>query len=638
METSMQYAWLVPLFPLIAFAIILSFGRQLKEGAGYISILLTAASLVLACITFVARFQEGAQDYVLSIKWLQVGDYVIPVGFEVNQLNAMMLVIVSVVSLLVQIYSRGYMQGDQRFPVFYQYLALFTFSMLGLVISPNLLQLYIFWELVGVCSFLLIGYYYFKPEAKAAAKKAFIVTRIGDVGLFIAICLLFWQTGRFEFDNIFTAIQGGKVEPFIITLAAILIFVGAVGKSGQFPLHTWLPDAMEGPTPVSALIHAATMVAAGVYLVATTFPLFIESPIALDVVAYVGGFTAIFAASIGLTQRDIKRVLAYSTVSQLGFMMMALGVAGAAGYVAGTFHLMTHAFFKALLFLAAGSVIHAVHTQDVFKMGGLSKRMPVTSVVFLIGCLAIAGIPPFSGFWSKEEILGAVYAAGRYDLLIIAIVAAFFTAFYMFRLYFLTFRGAPASEGAKKAYESPSVMTIPMLLLALLAIGAGFINLPNAPMLGEWMMSGSVGQFIIDKFGEEAGHSALWLQIVAVIISLFGIGLAYLMYGKKNLPTDIISEQLPWLYQLSYRKFYMDELYTFVFIRPLKGIGLAFNWLDHYIIGGLVRSIGGLTNMVGRLLSRLQSGQMQTYGFVVLLGLVVLMVSLTALGGVPFVK
>ncbi|MCR8978244.1 NADH-quinone oxidoreductase subunit L [Brevibacillus laterosporus] len=638
MDTSMQYAWLVPLFPLIAFAIILSFGRQLKEGAGYISILLTAASLVLACITFMARFQEGAQDYVLSIKWLQVGDYVIPVGFEVNQLNAMMLVIVSIVSLLVQIYSRGYMQGDQRFPVFYQYLALFTFSMLGLVISPNLLQLYIFWELVGVCSFLLVGYYYFKPEAKAAAKKAFIVTRIGDVGLFIAICLLFWQTGRFEFDDIFTAIQGGKVEPFIITLAAILIFVGAAGKSGQFPLHTWLPDAMEGPTPVSALIHAATMVAAGVYLVATTFPLFIESPIALDVVAYVGGFTAIFAASIGLTQRDIKRVLAYSTVSQLGFMMMALGVAGAAGYVAGTFHLMTHAFFKALLFLAAGSVIHAAHTQDVFKMGGLSKRMPVTSVVFLIGCLAIAGIPPFSGFWSKEEILGAVYAAGRYDLLVIAIVAAFFTAFYMFRLYFLTFRGTPASEGAKKAYESPSVMTIPMLLLALLAIGAGFINLPNAPMLGEWLMSGSVGQFIIDKYGEEAGHGALWLQIVAVIISLFGIGLAYLIYGKKNLPNDIISEQLPWLYQLSYRKFYMDEIYTFVFIRPLKGIGLAFNWLDYYIIGGLVRSIGGLTNMVGRLLSRLQSGQMQTYGFVVLLGLVVLMVSLTALGGVPFVK
>ncbi|ATO49163.1 NADH-quinone oxidoreductase subunit L [Brevibacillus laterosporus] len=638
MDTSMQYAWLVPLFPLIAFAIILSFGRQLKEGAGYISILLTAASLVLACITFMARFQEGAQDYVLSIKWLQVGDYVIPVGFEVNQLNAMMLVIVSIVSLLVQIYSRGYMQGDQRFPVFYQYLALFTFSMLGLVISPNLLQLYIFWELVGVCSFLLVGYYYFKPEAKAAAKKAFIVTRIGDVGLFIAICLLFWQTGRFEFDDIFTAIQGGKVEPFIITLAAILIFVGAAGKSGQFPLHTWLPDAMEGPTPVSALIHAATMVAAGVYLVATTFPLFIESPIALDVVAYVGGFTAIFAASIGLTQRDIKRVLAYSTVSQLGFMMMALGVAGAAGYVAGTFHLMTHAFFKALLFLAAGSVIHAAHTQDVFKMGGLSKRMPVTSVVFLIGCLAIAGIPPFSGFWSKEEILGAVYAAGRYDLLVIAIVAAFFTAFYMFRLYFLTFRGTPASEGAKKAYESPSVMTIPMLLLALLAIGAGFINLPNAPVLGEWLMSGSVGQFIIDKYGEEAGHGALWLQIVAVIISLFGIGLAYLIYGKKNLPNDIISEQLPWLYQLSYRKFYMDEIYTFVFIRPLKGIGLAFNWLDYYIIDGLVRSIGGLTNMVGRLLSRLQSGQMQTYGFVVLLGLVVLMVSLTALGGVPFVK
>ncbi|WP_232697885.1 NADH-quinone oxidoreductase subunit L [Brevibacillus daliensis] len=636
MDTMMQYAWLVPLFPLIAFAIILSFGRQLKEGAAYISILFTGASLLLSLLTFWERFKDGAQDYVFSMTWLKVGDYVIPAGFEINQLNAMMLVIVTTVSLLVQIYSRGYMHGDSRFPVFYQYLALFTFAMLGLVISPNLLQVYIFWELVGACSFLLVGYYFFKPQAKAAAKKAFIVTRIGDVGLFIAICLLFWQTGSFAFEDIFTAVENGKVEPAIITLSAILIFVGAAGKSGQFPLHTWLPDAMEGPTPVSALIHAATMVAAGVYLVAASFPLFIASPEALNVVAYVGGFTAIFAATIGITQRDIKRVLAYSTVSQLGFMMMALGVAGAAGYVAGTFHLMTHAFFKALLFLAAGSVIHAVHTQDVFQMGGLSKRMPITSFVFLIGCLAIAGVPPFSGFWSKEEILAAIFSQGRFDLLIIAMLAAFCTAFYMFRLYYLTFKGEATTEATKKAHESPSTMTLPMLILAVLAIIAGFINLPNNPILGNWLMSGTVGQYIMERYTEEAGHGGVWLQVTAVVISLLGIGLAYLMYGKKSVSSDIISEQVPWLYRLSYRKYYIDEIYDVVFVRSFRGLGHLLSLFDRYVVGGIGFLVGWTARAIGGVNSRLQTGQLQMFGLVVLMGLVILVVSLTTLGGVPY--
>ncbi|MGG4493318.1 NADH-quinone oxidoreductase subunit L [Brevibacillus reuszeri] len=633
MDTLFHYAWLIPLFPLLAFIVIVSFGRQLKEGAALIGITLTAVSFLIALFTFWARFQDGAADYKFVLDWLQVGDILITMGFEVNPLNAMMLVIVTLVSLLVQIYSKGYMHGDERFPVFYQYLALFTFSMLGLVISPNLLQVYIFWELVGVCSFLLVGYYYFKPEAKAAAKKAFIVTRIGDLGLFIGICLLFWWTGSFEYSQIFESVAFGRLEPWMVTLAAILIFVGAMGKSGQFPLHTWLPDAMEGPTPVSALIHAATMVAAGVYLVAATYPLFIASETALTVVAYVGGITAIFAASIGLTQRDIKRVLAYSTVSQLGYMMMALGVAGAAGYVAGSFHLMTHAFFKALLFLGAGSVIHAVHTQDVFEMGGLWKKMPVTALTFLIGCLAIAGIFPFAGFWSKEAILGAVYGAHRYDLLFIALLAAFFTAFYMFRLFFLTFAGKPRSK--HEAHESPAVMTGPLLILALLAVVAGFVNTPYAPLLTEWLLSTGTGTAIASVFGDGTEHAAAWLQIVALGISILGVVLAYFMYGKKSIPSDTIPEAMPWLYQLSYRKYFVDELYHYVIVIPLGWLGFLLNAFDKYVVDGLVGLTAKITQGIGSLHARVQSGQIQSYGAVVLFGLLLLIIaiSLTAQGG-----
>lgn len=633
MDTFLHYAWLIPLFPLLAFIVIVSFGRQLKEGAAIVGIGLTAVSFGIAVLAFWQRFRDGGADYNYVVEWLHVGDIVINMGFEVTPLNAMMLVIVTLVSLLVQIYSKGYMHGDERFPVFYQYLALFTFSMLGLVISPNLLQVYIFWELVGVCSFLLVGYYYFKPEAKAAAKKAFIVTRIGDLGLFIGICLLFWWTGSFEYGAIFESVALGRLEPWMITVAAILIFIGAMGKSGQFPLHTWLPDAMEGPTPVSALIHAATMVAAGVYLVAATYPLFIASETALTVVAYVGGITAIFAASIGLTQRDIKRVLAYSTVSQLGYMMMALGVAGAAGYVAGSFHLMTHAFFKALLFLGAGSVIHAVHTQDVFEMGGLWKKMPVTALTFLIGCLAIAGIFPFAGFWSKEAILGAVYGAHRYDLLVIALVAAFFTAFYMFRLFFLTFAGK--ARGKHEAHESPGVMTGPLLILALLAVVAGFVNTPYAPLLSDWLLSTGTGTAITGIFGEGTEHAASWLQIVALLISVLGVILAYFMYGKKSISPDSIPETLPWLYRLSYRKYYVDELYHYVVVRPLGWLGIFLNGFDKYVVDGLVGLTAKIAQGIGSLHARVQSGQIQSYGAMVLFGLLLLIIviSLTVEGG-----
>ena len=374
----MENAWIIPLFPLLSFLILLLFGKRLKDASAYVGILATLAALVYSLLVLFERFSQTT--FKTSTEWLRIGDISLTAGFEVNQLNALMLVIVSLVSFLVHTYSKAYMHGDERFPVFYAYLGLFTFAMLGLVISPNLLQTYIFWELVGVGSFLLIGFYFNKEEAKAAAKKAFIMTRIGDVGLFIGMILLFWQTKSFEYSEIFQAVEAGAVSSTMITLTAILIFIGAVGKSGQFPLHTWLPDAMEGPTPVSALIHAATMVAAGVYLVAALFPLFAASETALLTIAIIGAFTAIFAASIGLVQTDIKRVLAYSTVSQLGYMMLALG---SAGYVAGVFHLMTHAFFKALLFLAAGSVIHAVHTQNIEEMGGLVEKAKVYWTIIL---------------------------------------------------------------------------------------------------------------------------------------------------------------------------------------------------------------------------------------------------------------
>ena len=431
-----DYAWLIPLFPLVSFLLLIVFGKKIREGSSVLGIFFTFLSFISAVVVLIERFSSEAVKH--KWVWLRVGDIDISFGFEVTALGALMLFIVTLVSFLVHVYLKGYMKGDTRLPTFYAYLGLFTFAMLGLVISTNLLQLYIFWEFVGLGSFLLIGFYFFKEEAKAAAKKAFIMTRIGDVGLFIGMILIFWHAGSFEYDAIFKAIHTGDLSPSMITITAILIFIGAMGKSGQFPLHTWLPDAMEGPTPVSALIHAATMVAAGVYLVATMFPLFSASAVAMQTVAIVGAFTAIFAASIGLVQTDIKRVLAYSTVSQLGYMMLALG---SAGYVAGIFHLTTHAFFKALLFLAAGSVIHAVHTQNINKMGGLQKKMKVTGALFLIGTLAISGVPLLSGFFSKDEILAAAWMNGNYFLFVLAVIAAFLTAFYMFRLYFLVFTG-----------------------------------------------------------------------------------------------------------------------------------------------------------------------------------------------------
>jgi NADH-quinone oxidoreductase subunit L len=616
----MENAWLIPLFPLFSFLILLVIGKRLKENSAYIGILLTLISFVYSLMVLFERL--SAPTFKAEQVWLTVGSMEMTAGFEVNQLNALMLVVVSLVSFLVHMYSKGYMHGDERFPVFYAYLGLFTFAMLGLVISPNLLQTYIFWELVGLGSFLLIGFYFYKEEAKAAAKKAFIMTRIGDVGLLIGMILLFLEVGSFAYEDIFAAVEAGTVSETMLTLIAILIFVGAVGKSGQFPLHTWLPDAMEGPTPVSALIHAATMVAAGVYLVAALFPLYEASEAAMLTVAIVGGFTAIFAASIGLVQTDIKRVLAYSTVSQLGYMMLALG---SAGYVAGVFHLMTHAFFKALLFLAAGSVIHAVHTQDIEKMGGLWKKMPLTAPLFLIGTLAISGVPLFSGFFSKEEILVSAWTHGNTVLFWLAVVAAFFTAFYMFRLFFLVFAGEARSD-VKEAHESPLVMTLPMMVLGVLAVFAGYVNTPwFGTFLGDWLTEGT---------NMEAHHEApSWIMTVATVVSLLGILLAWLMYGKKSLSRDLFSSRAPITYNVLFNKYYIDEFYEITVVYATKVVSMFLKYIDRFVVEGAAGTIAAMTQGVGRLGSRLQNGQVQMYGAVTVIGLAVLVVILALTGG-----
>lgn len=618
----MENAWIIPLFPLLSFLFLLLFGKRLKENSAYVGMLLTLVSFVYSLVVLFDRFSHPT--FKAEFTWLSIGDVQLTAGFEVNQLNALMLVIVSLVSFLVHTYSKGYMQGDERFHIFYAYLGLFTFAMLGLVLSPNLLQTYIFWELVGVGSFLLIGFYFYKEEAKAAAKKAFIMTRIGDVALLIGMILLFWQVGSFEYDEIFSAVEGGSISAGIITLTAILIFIGAVGKSGQFPLHTWLPDAMEGPTPVSALIHAATMVAAGVYLVAALFPLFTASETALMVVAIVGAVTAIFAASIGLVQKDIKRVLAYSTVSQLGYMMLALG---SAGYVAGVFHLMTHAFFKALLFLAAGSVIHAVHTQNIEEMGGLWKKLRVTGPLFLIGTLAISGVPLFSGFFSKDEILIAAWASGNTVLFWLAVVAAFFTAFYMFRLFFMVFTGKARSE-MKNVKESPSSMTFPMIVLAILAVVVGYVNTPwFGTFLGDWLVDGN------PSLGHGHIEGPMWIMIVATVVSLAGIFLAYLMYGKKSLQRDWLSSRAPYTYKLLYNKYYMDEIYEGTVLKVTKGFAVLLSYIETFIVEGLSKAVGGMVQGLGRMGAKIQSGQTQGYGTVAFVGLTVLIVIYALTGG-----
>lgn len=611
-----QTAWLIPLFPLAAFLVLTALGRSYRRAGVIIGSLGSFGAFVLSMLIMIDRLGTNEVDYNYSFDWIAIGDYTLKIGFEVTNLTALMLVAVTLVSFLVNVYSAGYMKNDERITVFFGYVALFTFSMLGLVLSDNLLSLYIFWELVGVCSFLLIGFWFTLPKARAAAKKAFIVTRIGDVGLLIAIMLLFWYMPDHALD--FTTIQSvfdgqsGAITNGITTLIALLIFVGAIGKSGQFPLHVWLPDAMEGPTPISALIHAATMVAAGVFLIARTYDIFQDSAAAMETIAYVGGFTTIFAATIALVQKDIKRILAYSTVSQLGYMMMALGLGSLTG---GIFHLFTHAFFKALLFLGAGSIIHAVHTQNIHEMGGLASKMKVTTWTFAIGALALVGIPPLSGFWSKDLILTVAWETNPL-LFIVGLAAAFCTALYMSRLFFLVFMGK-SNEASSHAKESPVSMTLPMIVLAALAIVVGFIETP-------W--NGAFGSWITD--GGESLHKSGIAIVASIAVGLLGIYIGWLIYGKNSVNKDVLQEKMPKLVKLLENSYYIDELYAVIIVKPLKLIGSTLMAFDSYVIGGIVRLTGTAVTSAGRVAARLQNGQVQTYGLAAVIGFVILVAAI----------
>lgn len=616
MDKYSQAAWLIPLFPLAAFLVLTALGRSYRRACVFIGSISSLAAFILSMLIMIDRLGANAVDYNYSFDWIAIGDYTLRIGFEVTNLTALMLAVVTLVSFLINVYSAGYMKNDERITVFYGYVALFSFSMLGLVLSDNLLSLYIFWELVGVCSFLLIGFWFTLPKARAAAKKAFIVTRIGDAGLLLAILLLFWYMPDHALD--FTTIQSvfdgqsGAITNGITTLIALLIFLGAAGKSGQFPLHVWLPDAMEGPTPISALIHAATMVAAGVFLIARTYDIFQDSAAAMETVAYVGGFTALFAATIALAQNDIKRILAYSTVSQLGYMMMALGLGSLTG---GIFHLFTHAFFKALLFLGAGSIIHAVHTQNINEMGGLGSKMRITAWTFAVGALALSGIPPLSGFWSKDLILTVAWEKNPL-LFITSLAAAFCTALYMARMYFLVFMGKPGTASAN-AHESSVSMTLPLVVLAVLTLASGFVETPWNGWFGSWIHDGA-----------EAAHNSGVAIVASIAASFLGIYIGWLVYGKSSVNRTIFQERTYWLVNLLERSYYVDELYAAVIVKPLKLLGSSLTVFDTYVIGGAVRLTGAAVSSAGRAAARLQNGQVQAYGLTALIGFIIIIVAI----------
>ena len=592
---------LIPLLPFAGYLLLGLFGRKhLKKSSGIIATLLLLASTILACYTAYGYFFEFGkvegiyQKFVpIQFTWLQFSPGVsIDFGIIIDPISVMMLVVVTFISLMVHIYSLAYMKGDERLPTYYAFLGLFTFSMLGLVMAANIFQLYIFWELVGVSSFLLIGYYYDKPSAVAACKKAFIITRFADLGFLIGILMLSFYAGTLDFNTLVERLTNTASPEFqaavgasffgiaALTWALILIFIGGAGKSAMFPLHVWLPDAMEGPTPVSALIHAATMVVAGVYLVARMFPVFVMSPPAMEVITYVGITSALFAAIIACTQTDIKRVLAYSTMSQIGFMMFALGVANyggeeGLGYTAAMFHLFTHALFKALLFLGAGSVIHFIHSNEMKDMGGLNKYLPITNTTFLIACLAISGVPPFAGFFSKEEILLAAYQHNP-AIYYTALITSGLTAFYMFRLYFTIFWSKPSSvlDGGKVHGEGGFAMMLPLILLAIGSAGAGFI--PFAHFIS------SDGKPLETPF-----H--LQFSIAPVAIGLAGILTAMWLYKKQNNKPNAIAHSLSGFYKAAYHKFYIDELYLFITQKIIFNlIGKPAAWFDKNIVNGLI--------------------------------------------------
>jgi NADH-quinone oxidoreductase subunit L len=621
-----QYAYTawIPLLPLVTFVILGLFGRKyLKTFSGILGTASLLVSTLLSLFTayhyfFIDGKQNGVFQKLIALKytWLQFSPNVsIDMGIILDPISVMMIVIVSFVSLMVHIFSLGYMKGEERFATYYAFLSLFTFSMLGLVLSSNIFQIYMFWELVGVSSFLLIGYYFERPSAVAASKKAFIVTRFADLGFLIGILVLAFYSGTLDFGILIDKLTSVQSSEFIsitkasfmgasmLTWGLVLVFIGGAGKSAMFPLHIWLPDAMEGPTPVSALIHAATMVVAGVFLVARLFPVFSMDPAALEIVTYVGALSALLAAIIACTQTDIKRVLAFSTMSQIGFMMFALGVSkyggeNGLGYSASMFHLFTHAFFKSLLFLGAGAVIHYIHSNDMRDMGGLRKSLPVTHLCFLIGCLAIAGIPPFSGFFSKEEILLAAYHSNKL-VYVIAVLTSALTAFYMFRLYYSIFWSKESTTHGESHGEGTASMRVVLIILGFCSFAAGFVPLTS---------------FVSSDGVPLESHVDIAFSVLPVLLALSGIGLATYLYKKKNNRPKAIATSLGAVYKTAFHKFYIDEIYLFITKKIIFNlVGRPAAWIDKNIVDGFMNFLADTTENLSDWIKDLQSGKVQVY-------------------------
>ena len=623
----MDYTILILVLPVLSFLVLGLTGMFMKyRVAGLIG---TASLLGVTILSYLTAFKyfmsprtaDGVYPTLTpwNIEWLPFTDSLhIDMGILLDPISVMMLVVISTVSLMVHIYSFGYMKGEKGFQRYYAFLSLFTFSMLGLVVATNIFQMYVFWELVGVSSYLLIGFYYTKPEAIAASKKAFIVTRFADLGFLIGILIYGYYCQSFGFE--FSA-EGFAKGAFMIPTALFLMFIGGAGKSAMFPLHIWLPDAMEGPTPVSALIHAATMVVAGVYQVARLFPLYIDyAPNTLHIVSYVGAFTAFYAASVACAQSDIKRVLAFSTISQIGFMMVALGVCtsldpheGGLGYMAGMFHLFTHAMFKALLFLGAGCIIHAVHSNEMSTMGGLRKYMPITHITFLIACLAIAGIPPFSGFFSKDEILTACFHFSPVIGWVMTIIAGM-TAFYMFRLYYGIFWGTENKElhAQHVPHESPLAMTFPLMFLAAITIVCG------------WLLP--FGHLVSSNGHAYDIHLDTQVAVTSIIVALVAIALATWMYARDRQPVaDMLARRFSTLHRAAYKRFYMDEIWLFITKKIIfRCVSTPLAWFDRHVIDQFMNFMAWATNASGESVQPIQSGKVQSYAIWFLGGIVVL--------------
>jgi NADH-quinone oxidoreductase subunit L len=623
----LQLAWLIPVLPLLGFLLLGFFPKAFKgNSGGILASLLVFIPFLISCGLF---FQSSEPVTISYFDWINVGSLKIPISFLIDPISCVMLLIVTGVGFLIHVYSIGYMKGDDGFVRFFSYMNLFVFFMLLLVMGSNYVLLFAGWEGVGLCSYLLIGFWFKNNEYNKAANKAFIMNRIGDLGFLLGIILIFVTFGSVSFSDVFPAAESFASNQPVIVCITLLLFIGAMGKSAQIPLYTWLPDAMAGPTPVSALIHAATMVTAGIYMVVRSNILYSLAPSTLDFITIIGTATAIFAATIALTQTDIKKVLAYSTVSQLGYMFVALGVGA---YSTGLFHVTTHAFFKALLFLAAGSVIHAMSgEQDIRRMGGLKKKLPITYIVFLIGVLAISGVPPFAGFFSKDEILAKAHVQNNFLFTLLAITSVL-TAIYMFRLFYLTFFGRfrGTHEQEHHLHESPSVITIPLIILAVLSTLGGFLGMPS--IFTEHHLFGSYLAPVLSTpssiLHEEPTHFFEWSMIVISIITLaILIWATYNRYVKKEHVTPSEEKEFKPAFRTLYNKYYVDELYNSIIVKPLYWLSdIFYKIFDVRIVDGAVNAVGKGVNLGSRTLRFVQSGDIGFYVIAMVVGVILMFV------------